>query len=68
MIGEFWYLFGYCIEIIVLFVSSQYWVVIFFCYGVRLENVSVGCCGMVGIYGYEVKNIDNLLGIYVLFW
>lgn len=66
--GEFWYLFGYCIEVIVLLVVIKQWVDIFVYFGVKLENVSVGCCGMVGIYGYEVKNYVNLLVIYVFFW
>lgn len=66
--GELWYFFGYCMEVMVLFGVFVQWVVIFVYFGVKLENVSVGCCGMVGIYGYEFINYKNLLGIYELFW
>ncbi len=34
----------------------------------RLENVTVGCCGMAGTYGHETKNLENSLGIYQLSW
>ena len=37
-------------------------------YGAKLENVSVGCCGMAGTYGHEAKNHENSLGIYELSW
>ncbi|SQC93021.1 Uncharacterised protein [Cedecea neteri] len=39
---------------------------IFARFGAKLESVSVGCCGMAGTYGHEVKNLANSLGIYEL--
>ncbi|HFG9647175.1 TPA: FAD-binding and (Fe-S)-binding domain-containing protein [Yersinia enterocolitica] len=68
MTGESWYLFGHCTETTALPASSQHWAAIFSRYGARLENVSVGCCGMAGTYGHEAKNLDNSLGIYALSW
>jgi Fe-S oxidoreductase len=44
------------------------WASIFARFGAKLENVSVGCCGMAGTYGHEVKNHANSLGIYELSW
>lgn len=35
-------------------------------FGAKLENVSVGCCGMAGTYGHELTNHKNSLGIYEL--
>ena len=35
---------------------------IFARFGAKLENVSVGCCGMAGTYGHEAKNHTNSLG------
>ncbi|MFP1527579.1 hypothetical protein ACLB1R_08355 [Escherichia coli] len=35
---------------------------IFARFGAKLENVSVGCCGMAGTYGHEAKNHKNSLG------
>jgi FAD/FMN-containing dehydrogenase/Fe-S oxidoreductase len=66
--GEAWYLFGHCTETTALPTSSQHWASIFARFGARLENVSVGCCGMAGTYGHEVNNLQNSLGIYELSW
>lgn len=63
-----WYLFGHCTESTALPTSSKQWADIFARFGVRLENVSVGCCGMAGTYGHESKNITDSKGIYALSW
>jgi len=66
--GESWYLFGHCTESTALPNSGKQWGDIFARYGAKLENVSVGCCGMAGTYGHETKNLENSLGIYELSW
>lgn len=66
--GESWYLFGHCTEMTAQPDTYQQWQTIFSCFGARLENVSVGCCGMAGTYGHESKNLENSLGIYALSW
>ncbi|PWC10464.1 FAD-binding and (Fe-S)-binding domain-containing protein [Brenneria corticis] len=66
--GECWYLFGHCTETTALPASTQQWVDIFSRFGARLENVSVGCCGMAGTYGHESNNLANSQGIYALSW
>ncbi|MBJ7221075.1 MULTISPECIES: D-2-hydroxyglutarate dehydrogenase YdiJ [unclassified Brenneria] len=66
--GESWYLFGHCTETTALPASTQQWADIFSRFGARLENVSVGCCGMAGTYGHESKNLVNSQGIYALSW
>ncbi|GAB3402440.1 FAD-binding and (Fe-S)-binding domain-containing protein [Erwinia aphidicola] len=66
--GEVWYLFGHCTEVTALPGSVKQWENIFARFGARLENVSVGCCGMAGTYGHESKNLQNSLGIYELSW
>jgi Fe-S oxidoreductase len=66
--GEAWYLFGHCTETTALPTSTQQWATIFSRFGAKLENVSVGCCGMAGTYGHEAKNLANSLGIYELSW
>lgn len=66
--GEPWYLFGHCTEVTALPAATKQWASIFACLGATLENVSVGCCGMAGTYGHEVKNHANSLGIYELSW
>lgn len=66
--GEMWYLFGHCTETTALPASTQQWQAIFAHFGVILENINVGCCGMAGTYGHEAKNLQNSLGIYELSW
>ncbi|MGP3594153.1 D-2-hydroxyglutarate dehydrogenase YdiJ [Vagococcus sp. WN89Y] len=66
--GEPWYLFGHCTEVTALPGAPAQWASIFARFGAKLENVSVGCCGMAGTYGHEVKNHANSLGIYELSW
>ncbi len=66
--GEPWYLFGHCTEVTALPGAPAQWAAIFARFGAQLENFSVGCCGMAGTYGHEVKNHANSLGIYELSW
>ncbi|RKR64336.1 FAD/FMN-containing dehydrogenase [Yokenella regensburgei] len=66
--GEAWYLFGHCTEVTALPAAPAQWASIFARFGAKLESVSVGCCGMAGTYGHEVKNHENSLGIYALSW
>lgn len=66
--GEAWYLFGHCTEVTALPGAPAQWATIFARFGAKLENVSVGCCGMAGTYGHEVKNHAKSLGIYELSW
>ncbi|RCX04525.1 MULTISPECIES: FAD-binding and (Fe-S)-binding domain-containing protein [Kosakonia] len=66
--GEPWYLFGHCTEVTALPGATGQWASIFARFGAVLENVSVGCCGMAGTYGHEVKNHASSMGIYELSW
>ena len=66
--GEPWYLFGHCTEVTAVPGAPAQWAAIFARFGAKLENVSVGCCGMAGTYGHEVKNHASSLGIYELSW
>lgn len=59
--GESWYLFGHCTEVTALPASTKQWADIFARFGAKLENVNVGCCGMAGTYGHEVRSHANSL-------
>lgn len=59
-------LFGHCTEVTALPGAPAQWAAIFAHFGAKLENVSVGCCGMAGTYGHELTNHKNSLGIYEL--
>lgn len=65
---QVWYLFGHCTESTSLPASAGQWSAIFAHFGARLENINVGCCGMAGTYGHEVRNLDSSKGIYALSW
>ena len=66
--GESWYLCGHCTEVTALPGAPAQGASIFARFGAKLESVNVGCCGMAGTYGHEVKNHANSLGIYELSW
>lgn len=65
---EDYYLFGHCSEKTALPSSTAQWVEIFAQFGLKLNVVNTGCCGMAGTYGHEAKNLENSKGIYQMSW
>lgn len=61
-------LFGHCTEKTALPKSEQQWQQIFEYFGLQLNVVSVGCCGMAGTYGHESSHYEQSRGIYELSW
>jgi FAD/FMN-containing dehydrogenase/Fe-S oxidoreductase len=61
-------LFAHCTEKTALANSENEWLEIFNHFGLRLEKVTVGCCGMAGTYGHEKSNLDNSKGLFELSW
>ena len=61
-------LFSHCTEKTALVNSENEWLAIFNHFGLLLEKVSVGCCGMAGTYGHEKSNVENSKGLFDLSW
>ena len=61
-------LFSHCTEKTALVNSENEWSTIFNHFGLTLEKVNVGCCGMAGTYGHEKSNLDNSKGLFELSW
>ena len=61
-------LFSHCTEKTALVNSEKEWLTIFNYFGLSLETVSVGCCGMAGTYGHEKSNLENSKGLFDLSW
>jgi FAD/FMN-containing dehydrogenase/Fe-S oxidoreductase len=61
-------LFSHCTEKTALVNSENEWQKIFEHFGLPLEKVSVGCCGMAGTYGHEKANLENSKGLFELSW
>jgi FAD/FMN-containing dehydrogenase/Fe-S oxidoreductase len=61
-------LFSHCTEKTALPNSEAQWQHIFQYFGLTLELVSVGCCGMAGTYGHEAVNQQNSKGLFDLSW
>jgi len=61
-------LFSHCTEKTALVNSENEWLEIFTYFGLTLEKVSVGCCGMAGTYGHEKSNLENSKGLFDLSW
>ncbi|QNT78684.1 D-2-hydroxyglutarate dehydrogenase YdiJ [Entomobacter blattae] len=63
-----WYLLGHCTETTMVAESFQQWKSLFAYFGLTLENVAVGCCGMAGSFGHESEHKDMSQDIYKLSW
>lgn len=63
-----YYLLGHCSEKTALPNSGNEWVAIFKQFGLKLNIVPTGCCGMAGTYGHEAKNLASSKGIYEMSW
>ncbi|MCP1366401.1 FAD-binding oxidoreductase, partial [Halomonas sp. BBD48] len=48
--------------------SPKAWQQVFAAFGLELELVATGCCGMSGTYGHEARNRDTSERIYDLSW
>lgn len=66
--SEPWYLFAHCTEKTAKPSTHGDWSTLFGRFGASLKPVSVGCCGMAGTYGHDVKQVENSKGIYGLSW
>ena len=66
--SEPWYLFAHCTEKTELPNAEKDWVAIFAHFGLRLEPVAVGCCGMAGTFGHESDKLRMSREIYELSW
>ena len=61
-------LFAHCTEKTALPKSEGQWQAIFKHFGLTLDKVSVGCCGMAGTYGHEADNFDNSKQLFEMSW
>ncbi|MGB0895103.1 MAG: D-2-hydroxyglutarate dehydrogenase YdiJ [Parashewanella sp.] len=61
-------LFNHCTEATARPNSSNEWRNIFNKFGLKLESVNLGCCGMAGTYGHEVKNLERSEKLFDLSW
>ncbi|WP_373181918.1 FAD-binding and (Fe-S)-binding domain-containing protein [Halomonas campaniensis] len=48
--------------------SPRAWQQVFAAFGLKLELVSTGCCGMSGTYGHEARNLETSRTIYAQSW
>jgi len=61
-------LLAHCSEKTALPETEATWKKVFSQFGLSLDVVSVGCCGMAGTYGHEAEHLENSEGIYNLSW
>lgn len=48
--------------------SGKAWQFIFRKFGLQLNVIETGCCGMAGVYGHESEHYENSKGLYQLSW
>lgn len=61
-------IFNHCTEKSLSPISTDQWKKVFKHFGIESESVKVGCCGMSGSFGHEVKHLDDSKKIYNLSW
>ena len=66
--NDSYYLLGHCHEKALVFNSQKQWKTVFNNMGINLNLLSVGCCGMAGMYGHEREHYENSQGIYQSSW
>ena len=67
-ISTTYYLLGHCTEKTLALASVQQWQEVFQVMGLSLKSISVGCCGMAGIYGHQAEHYQTSQDIYELSW
>lgn len=63
-----YFLMSHCTEKTAVPVSEQQWKDVFANFGLTLQPISVGCCGMAGTFGHEQSHLAESTGIYDLSW
>ena len=61
-------LLGHCTEKTVIPTSEKQWQNIFAAFGLTLNPVAVGCCGMAGTFGHETKHLEDSKALFELSW
>ena len=61
-------LLGHCTEKTGGQLSQELWQDVFEAFGLSLELIPAGCCGMAGTYGHETDHFEESRGIYNLSW
>ncbi|GJL62417.1 MAG: membrane protein [Nitrospirales bacterium] len=59
---------GHCGEKTSIQASGRQWQTVFKAFGLDLEIVKAGCCGMAGAFGHETAHYDESKGIYEQSW
>ncbi len=59
---------GHCSEKTSIQASGRQWQAVFKAFGLDLEIVKAGCCGMAGAFGHETAHYDESKGIYEQSW
>ena len=62
------YLFAHCTEKTVKPSTHGDWGKLFSHFGAELKSIAVGCCGMAGTYGHDVKHLQDSKDIYQMSW
>lgn len=63
-----YYLLPHCTEKALSPKSAQHWRDAFDAFGLKLEVLEAGCCGMAGSYGHEREHLANSKGLYAMSW
>lgn len=63
-----YYLLAHCSERALAPKSESLWQIVFAKFGLKLEIVPVGCCGMAGSYGHEKEHVAHSQKLFEMSW
>jgi FAD/FMN-containing dehydrogenase/Fe-S oxidoreductase len=61
-------LFGHCTERTAELESQSQWQAVFKAFGLELQPMVNGCCGMCGVFGHEAEHYEESRGVFDLSW
>ena len=63
-----YYLFSHCTEKSLLADSEQQWITLFSLFGIELQSIKTGCCGMAGSFGHKLSNQAVSQALFEMSW
>jgi FAD/FMN-containing dehydrogenase/Fe-S oxidoreductase len=63
-----YFLISHCTEKTMCVESEALWKSIFLAFGLELQTLAAGCCGMAGSYGHEIEHVTNSQLLFSMDW
>lgn len=65
---KIFYLLSHCTEKTACIETDKWWQTIYLHFGLTLQSLPAGCCGMAGVYGHEEEHVKNSKALFDMDW